>query len=278
MTLKFRNKLFVGFASTFIFLTILVLALVLTAAFQHKISFPAMLRFPSSGPELFNKFLIFKAQKPAVLASTFFLLFYADFTICLLIPNFKKTKSIEITFFGLFLFACVLESFRFIPYLFNTQYFSLSQVEFCSRMIVFARVLAAISFVFASISTSDSQFQYAERNLLLCFFIAALISSMIPMSYSVIYTTFVMKWGLSRSLFIFRLVAIAVTAISFFWNCRQSGNIEKRKLFLWFLHLFFGYALLVSADNYFASACGIASLIVGTSRYLHTIHQNYMWQ
>ena len=270
MTIKTRNRLIIFFS---IFSLILLLGM--SSLFVISLISNKFVPATEHTYTLFQNFFLTKFNFLTVVISIFVFLMYVFVSFLYINFEFEKTQSTEIIYFSLFLIGCLTESFRlFIPCL--NLWNSYSQfIVLCSRVTLFGRILVPFSLVFMSICNTVEYRQDVERNILILFISAAIISTLLPLNSNNIVSLSYVEYGYGKFFTIVWVLLAFVTFVSLIRNDKISNS--KTKMPLGYVLFASGYMLLNHTMNYVLLALGTISIVLGTLIYLKELHKQYLW-
>lgn len=269
MTLKARNRLiFIFLFITLIFL-FSTLVLVIFAATQNQIVQPE---------NYFRHIKLFNYSFTSVLISILCFCLYVPVILTYIIFRFEKTQTTELVFFMGFLFGCVAETVRiFIPLfsLWKTNSFFLLSI---GHIVNSGRVIAPLSFFFATHFSATEQRQYVQRNFIILITTSAMVGFFVPLNTFVTTSTCTVLSGYKELFYTVLLLINAATLLSMILKSvfgKSSG--EYFNLIIGYVVLMAGYFLLFLADSFFVLVPALVLLFAGTFEYLGSLHKMYMW-
>ena len=274
MTIKTRN-------TVILFLTFFSLCLLLSAAFLTgiKLFFCNFCLPPTpriSGAHTFlQDFLLTQCRFLPVVLSIFIFIVYVFVSLLSINVEFEKTQSTEIVYFSLFLIACSFESARLLFPLFALWQRASSAAVLSSRIVIFARTLAPLSLLFASVYGSSEYRQYTEQNVLILFIAALSLAMFAPLNTAEILFVCRIKTGYESMFSIMQFIVLAIAVAAHITKSVVSG--KQKKLPAAAALISAGYVMVCGASNYLLLAAGSAALILGTFLYLKNLHNKYLW-
>ena len=274
MTLKIRNRFFKIF-SFFSVCTVAAAALVLftTTLGQKVMPPPTEIRtIPTFAIEFFSK-----CSFPMTICSIFILLFFVIIAGIFAIMHFQKTQSTELIFFFAFLGGILCEAFRILIISLGLWVTFSDSLLILGKLILFGRVMAALSFFFASLLSETSRRNEVERNFLMLIVISALIAAITPLNTARITSTGMATIGFSKMYTTFKITIIVLCALMFLYNAIREEKPSFNWLSASFLVLFMGYEIMTNSDCAITTVTGTLLLYLGTTQYLLTLHKIYLW-
>lgn len=269
MTLKIRNTLLNLF-------TILSVICVLASAAALALSLHG--GKTTSLAENYRILRVAPFSMAAAISSILILVVFVPLATFSITHFFGKTKSAELVFFVAFLIGLLVESLRLVMISVGLwQTFSDILLIF-GRIILFGRVLAILSFFFASLSSANSQQDSFERDFMILATFSAIFAILTPLNTYRITTTGMVTVGFPTLYNAIKATIIALTAALFLRSASTRDEKNFLPLAASFLVLILGYQLLLDSDSFPALALGAAMLFFGSHRYLLAIHRIYIWQ
>jgi len=213
----------------------------------------------------------------SVFLSFLLLILYVPVCFYLLIRFFENTQTSEIIFFTGFLIAITAEIARFITICLGLWLSFSNLLIFMGNVTLFGRTLAPLSFLCAALFSETDQRQDIERNYLIMVTVSVVFAVIIPMNTAKITSTGLVTEGFMHLINIARFLLMLTTVVSFFINGVKKNNGEYKHLAIFSTILLLSYSLLVSCDNFVFLILGAIGLVLGTLKYLQTLHKMYMW-
>ncbi|MGP1458377.1 MAG: hypothetical protein ACTTKL_03610 [Treponema sp.] len=275
MTIKTRN-------TAILFITFFSLCLILSAGLLTglKLSSGSFVFPPNPrayGAHTFMQdFILTQFHFLPVALSVFVFTVYVFVSLLYVYVEFEKTQSTEVVYFSLFLIGCSLEAARLLFPLLDLWQRVSSVAVLSSRIVIFARTLAPLSLLFASVYSSSEYRQYTEQNVLILFIAALSLAMFAPLNTAEILPVCRIKTGYEPMFKTVQFLILGIAVAAHITKSAVSG--KQKKLPAAVVLISAGYVILCSADNYIALAAGSAALISGTFLYLKNLHNKYLWQ
>ncbi len=233
-----------------------------------------VVRFLSIFPDSF----LFKYNPWASLAGIAFFGIAAPLLCIACFYGFKKTPSLEIVFFGLFIVSCMLEQVRIlIPLVWKNNTFSgILYVE--AKILMTARILGPLSLFFSFSFNKADQRQNMERNALILITVSILGGVLFPLDSNKITSTFTVLWS-CRTLFGFFRLALFLATISLISvEILIKKNSDLKMVLFGFIIMYAGYHSLQNTDCWSNFALSVVLLTYGSYKYLTSVHELNVWQ
>jgi hypothetical protein len=271
MTIKTRNRL------TIILLLISIAFLLSDAIILFYTVYSGTFSWPDAQ---IHRFLLHISSSRhtfiAAVISIFVFLFYVSASTTYLSLEFEKTQSTEIIYFSVFLTGCLIESVRIFFPLLNLWHSFSSFSLFCGRTVIFGRTLAPLGLLATAIASGTEQRQNVERNLVILFIAAIITAAKMPLDTATVSPACLIPWGQDSAFSIVRILILAATAFSLFFNSRTMDR--KEQTFIGFIILAVGYIICCVILNFETLVIGSTLLYAGTGIYLQALHRQYLWQ
>ncbi len=275
MTLKARNRILI------LFFTLAFLDAALNAGLFVRSLLEGSLSFP---PEVLRQIKILDklpliAYEPlAVCASALTFNAYAFIVTLILYLSFEKTQALETIYFLGFLLSCMAESTRLYIPLFSLEQNSPSSLATITRIIIGARLLAPLSFLFAELFSDTESRLFVERNLVIMLLASIFMGLMLPLDTIRYSSIFTFTWGLQNLFHLIRLLVVGTTLLAIICKLAMNYSSETIHEGIGYLISISGYFLLCNSDNFILLTCGSVALFGGTIYYLRSMHQLYRWR
>ncbi len=275
MTLKARNRILIVF-----FILTLLYALLNVAAFVRALTQGTLL-FP---PDVIRQMKILDRQG---------LLIYEPLSVCVsclafnayvlivtlvLYISFEKTQALEAVYFLGFLLSCTAESSRLFVPAFSMVLTSPSSITIITRIVIGARVLAPLSFLFAELFSDTESRLFVERNFLIMLIAAICMGSLLPLDTRQYSSIFIYRWGLQEIFHMARFLLVLATVLAIACKITAAYSMDAMHEGIGFLVSICGYFILSNSDNLILTLVGGIALFSGTIYYLRSIHQTYRWR
>lgn len=266
MTLYSRNKLFIGIFICFVINILLVLGPFLFKLFTHaEFTLPYTFDFSSLGT------ILFKSNSICALLCIVFIGIFALVTCFTVIVGFEKTQSIEVLLFMGFLFGCMLEIYRLLIPIFSLWNSFSDWLLVVGKLSFSSKIIAVGSFLFAALVPQETKNQLSGRSLVLLMVVSFVFAEFIPVNSHDILPSIMPSLAFSKMFSAILVVICLITAFSLFFS-------DGKNFVLGYVILIFGYLILVFGSSVFTLILGASLLIVGSVKYLKSIHEFYMWQ
>lgn len=274
MTIKTRN-------AAILFLTFFSFCLLLSAVFLTGFKLVAQNFYPPPSPlisarhSFLQNFILTQFYFLPVVLAIFVFIVYVCVTLLYIHVEFEKTQSSEVVYFSLFLIACSLEAARLLFPLFDLWQRASSIAVLSTRIVIFARTLAPLSLLFASVYSSPEYRRYTEQNVLILFIAALSLSMFAPLNTANILFVCRIKIGYETMFKIVQCIVLVIAVTAHITTSVVAGKQKKLPAAVVFITA--GYSILCGAASYLMLAAGSAALISGTYLYLKNLHKKYLW-
>ena len=228
--------------------------------------------------QLFPNSLLFKYNPWASLAGIALFGIGAPLLCAACSYGFKKTPSLEIVFFGLFIISCMLEQVRIlIPLAWrNNTYAGIFYVE--AKILMTARILGPLSLFFSFSFNKADQRQNMERNALILITVSILGGVLFPIDSNKITSTFTVLWSCRTVFGFFRLFLFLATLSLISVDILVKKNSDLKMVLIGFIILYAGYHSLQNTDCWSKFAVSAVLLSYGSYKYLSAVHELNVWQ
>ncbi len=275
MTLKSRNRILIIF-----FVITLIYALLNTAAFIRS-ALEGSLSFPQDVQrqmKILDKLGFLGYEPLAVCASSMIFNAYVLIVTIILYLSFEKTQALETIYFLGFLLSCMAEGTRvFVPVASLAQP-STSSVVIITRIVIGARMLAPLSFLFAELFSDTESRLFVERNFIIMLLASIFMGMLIPLDTRGYTSIFTYKWGIQNIFQTTRFLLVAATMVAVVCKMITTYSTDALHVGIGFLISICGYFILSNSDNFILTIFGGITLFSGTIYYLRSMHQIYRWR
>ena len=269
MTIRSRNRLTFAF---FIFsLIIFVLAIMLTS-YQ-------ILNNIFTAPEVYlrgissNNLLSYNPK--CVLLNIFLLMSYVCITSLAILRSFEKTQAPDLTFFLLFLLACLCNTFRLLFGLFHISGTFSKLLLKLGNSNIFALLLAPLAlFGNTTLSIEDLR-QHTDRNCIIILITSFFFAEFIPLNTGIIMPNFCISYSYVKTLRTASCIICLLSVIGLFIT--NQKNEYSQKMTFGFIMICIGYSIMFYCYNILGLVTGPLLLGIGTSLYLNEVHNHYLW-
>ena len=262
MTLKNRNSLmnsFFIFASCFLVITFFTLILVLN----------------SKNPPKFVA-----TEYMATVTAICTMIVFVPTTFYLMIRFFSHTQAPEIIYVWIFLFGMMCESTRIFILLFDL--WQTNSLIAISRIVLFGRFLALLSFFFIAITSDLNEQKSTEQNIFITLAVSLLFSSIIPINTSKIEISGMVTPGYNTIFITVQFFFIMATFLIFLFNAINKDTSESKKntlrMAFSYLSTILGFIHVSASTNFIAFGFGAILLTAGMFAFLFCLHKLYLWQ
>lgn len=225
-------------------------------------------------PDFFLLNSDFYASVAGILALTLF----STLTCFRLFFLFEKTPSVEITFFSAGIVSVSLESVRLFVPMYHLTEGKLFLVDVLSRTVFFSRIFFILTILAGAIFSFEKKLQQTGTVLFMLAFIAFLAAQSLPVNYSEPTSLFFMPPGYLKLLVFICLFLGVTTILSFVFQYILKNDKAYLGTAAGTFLMSAGWTLLGLCDNWIFFAAGTVLQIVGTEKYLRSLHASYLWQ
>ena len=191
---------------------------------------------------------------------------------------FEKTHALEISFFGLFIFALSVEALQLLFPL-QARYPLLTVfMAPVARIIFFFRFGACLSLLTSSLFAHKTFTRETGSIIFLLCFIAFALSYVIPIDTVHKLSFFSFSRSYRYLLYSFSGIVCALAVVSFLLVGIYRSITEYRKAAFRLLVMLIAYTLLLYTGSWFFTVLGIGALLAAGFFFLKAIHQFYLWQ
>ena len=191
---------------------------------------------------------------------------------------FEKTHALEISFFGLFIFALSIEALQLIFPL-QARYPLLTVfTASVARTVFFFRFGACLVLLTSSLFAHKTFTRETGSIIFLLCFIAFALSHAIPIDTVHTVSFFSFSRSYHYLLYSFSGIVCALAVVSFLLVGIYRSITEYRKAAIRLAIILIAYTLLLYAGSWFFIVLGIGALLAAGFFFLKAIHQFYLWQ
>lgn len=270
MTIRNRNRLTLTFFFISLFFLFGDLGLFFYEIFNDTFIFPDVFHF-----SLEKTPYIFKYNSYCVIIALIVNLVYVCTTTLFIYRGFAKTQAPDISFFLLFLIACLVDTSRFfIPLFHISNTFSQFFIEI-GNLNVFARILAPLALFGVTFLSREEYRLNVDRNCLILIVTALFFAYFIPSNTSVILPNFCISYGYKKFLQLFSFLICIINFITLFVVNRNKEY--KQLMTIGFIFLSVGYSIMFYCYNIIGLIFGTIFLSLGSFIFLREIHNHYLW-
>lgn len=226
--------------------------------------------FSDTGTSFFTKY-----NPYITIASLFTQILYVICTSFLLFRIFEKTQASAIVYFHLFLWACLIDSFRLWIPLFNLADSYSNLLIFCGNSTILTKILIPLSLLFSVAMSDVEKRQNIEKYVFILLCVSVFFSQFIPLNTAITLPNFSVDYSFKLIIKISTIIIMAVCVISQFITNRQ--NMYTQKTTIGYLLIFIGTYLLFNSINIFRFIVSLSALTTGTIMYLKGLHNQYLW-
>jgi hypothetical protein len=202
---------------------------------------------------------------------------YALITMIFVYYFFEKTQSPEILFFAFFVVSFAFESLRVMVPLRVILDLPSLYLLLSSRVMLFARSFGIFSLFAASVYAAGLGEQ-KQGNIVFIIAIAAMITALgVPIDSLTWDSSLMMLYGYTAMLKMMEAGIVLITMLSFFISAYSRGSKEYIFIGIGSLLVFWGRAVLLSADTWITPLPGMILLMVGTWIICDQLHRVYLW-
>lgn len=271
MTLRTKNKInfFLFIFSTFFFLFDLFLLFIKIR--NHDFTILHNSSFTKS-------FLTFITEDNtyAILISAFFQLLYVSTTSFFLYRSFEKTQAFEMIYYFAFLASLILDTIRIWILVIDDISSYLRVLNYLGHIILFGRILAPLSLLFAVIFNFDLTMKKEYgKNLILIIISSLFFAILIPVNSTSLLSNYSVSFSYAK---IIRNLTYAITffcIITLLFNNYRQKTSPKNTIS--FSVMTIGYILVVSSSSILKLSLGCIFLSIGTYAYFREVHNYYLW-
>lgn len=230
-------------------------------------------------PEVFLKGVpssyLLKYNSLCVLIAILLMLLYVSITTYVIYRTFEKTQATDITFFLLFLTACLLDTSRLLVPLFRlTGTFSQFLIN-TANIHILARLLAPLALFGNTVLSTEDYRQNTDRNCIIIIVAALFFAVFIPSNTGVILPNFSISYGYVHLIRSFSLLISILNIITLFLTNKK--NEYSQMMTIGFSLLTVGYSIMFFCYNILGVIAGPIFIGIGTGIYLKEIHNKYLW-
>jgi hypothetical protein len=275
MTLSVRNNYF----KSGIALSLLSLVITLSVSIAIFPVYPQVgagaIRSTGFFQSLISHF--FKAMPYVSFVTMISSVLYAFITMIFVYYFFEKTQSPEILFFALFVVSFAFEALRIMVPLRIIKNFPGVYLLLGSRIMLFARFFGIFSLFAASVYAAGLGEQ-KQGNIVFIIAIAAMITALgVPIDSLTWDSNLMMLCGYTSMLKMIEAGIVLITMLSFLISAYSRGSREYIFIGIGSLLVFWGRAMLFSADTWITPLPGLLLLVGGTWIICDQLHRVYLW-
>jgi hypothetical protein len=202
---------------------------------------------------------------------------YALITMIFVYYFFEKTQSPEILFFAFFVVSFAFEALRVMVPLRVIKDLPSLYLLLGSRVMLFARFFGIFSLFAASVYAAGLGEQ-KQGNIVFIIAIAAMIIALgVPIDSLTWDSSLMMLCGYNSMLKMTEAGIVLITILSFFISAYSRGSREYIFIGIGALLVFWGRAVLLSADTWITPLPGLLLLAGGTWIICDQLHRVYLW-
>jgi len=269
MTIRTRNRL-----SLILFFIALIVLIGDTGIFVYEVldqSFRLPEVFMKGVPSSF----ILTYNPLCVVIALFINLLYVCTVTFVIYRTFEKTQANDITFFLLFLTACLLDNSRLIVPLFRVSGTFSRFLISVGNVNILARLLAPLALFGNTVLSTEDYRQNTDRNCLIIIVTALFFAYFIPLNTSVILPNFSISYGYVHLIRSFSLLISIINITTLFLVNKK--NEYKQLMTFGFALLTVGYSIMFYCYNIIGIIAGPLFIGTGTAIYLKETHNKYLW-
>lgn len=227
----------------------------------------------SGKPVIYSIF--FEYQELAVFSSLLFMNIYVVAVSRAMTNAFAKTQCSEISFYFCFLISCLFESFRlYIPVLLVENTYT-EYLIVLGDFSIFARLLAPLSLLSASIMSGAGQRQNLERNMLLIVVTAMFVAMVLPLNTTIIEKDFRVHAGFDKIVVAIEILIDTLAVISLYINNKKEEFSQKTTIGM--IMIIAGFVLSINSYNFTLFALSVIFFAFGTVFYLKDLHDRNLY-
>lgn len=269
MTIRFRNRL------TLAFFVLSITSLFVAVFFTGFQFFSTSLDIPAVYTKGLSQSFLLEYRPWCVFSGIFLMMAYTCVTSLVILHSFEKTQAPDITFFMLFLLACLCDSSRIAVQLLNLTGNYTQLLLKIGNLQLFARLLAPLALMGNIILSTDNLKQSTDQNCIILIIIAIFFADFIPLNTAVILPNFGISYGYGKSIRAFSAVIILMSSLELFISNKR--NDYKQTSTIGFIMLSAGYSLIFYCYNIINLSAGAFLLTTGSILYLNDVHKRYLW-
>jgi len=269
MTIRFRNRLTLILFSISLLVMIGDIGIFAFEFFDNSFRIPSV--FLKGVPE--SKILTYNPI--CVIAAIFIMLLYVSVVTFFIFRTFEKTQATDITFFLLFLTACLLDTSRLMVPLFRISGTFSNFLISIGNVHILARLLAPLALFGNTVLSTEEYRQNTDRNSIIIIVAALFFAYFIPSNTSVILPNFSISYGYVHLIRFFSLLISLINIITLFLTNKK--NEYSQLMTVGFALLTVGYSIMFFCYNIIGVIAGPVFLGLGTGIYLKETHNKYLW-
>ena len=190
---------------------------------------------------------------------------------------FRKTKSIEIFFFILFIFSLSFDSLKTYLIFHELAQKPVYLGIFVTRVIITMKLFGVFCLLASSLFPFSTKIQRAEIVIGISLLAAITLASLIPIDGSTLSSWLVYSVGNKEIFIAFCLSLEIITIASYFLLSYKSNNNEFRLMALSLILVITGRELLFYSFGLIFSLAGFFLLSFGTVVFAKRTHSVYLW-
>lgn len=233
------------------------------------------LQFNSSFSKSFFT-LITEENSFAILIFAFFQVLYVSLTSLFLYRSFEKTQAFEMIYYFAFLASILLDTIRIWILVLNDINSYLRVLNYLGDIILFGRILAPLSLLFAVIFNFDlSMKKEFGKNLILIIIASLFFAILIPVNSTALLPNYAVSYSYAKIIRNLTYIIIFFCILTLlFTNYRQKTSIKNT---FGFTLMTIGYVLLVTSYSILKLSLGYLFLAIGTIIFFRELHNYYLW-
>lgn len=268
MTIKTRNRFNIALFIISIIFFIFNITILTIQIFNGQFIF--------NSPEYTLGTSIFTEYNPLVpIISLFIQILYVSISSFMLFRIFEKTQASDIVYFHLFLFACLIDSFRLWIPLFNISDTYSNLLIFCGNTTIFSKILIPLSLFFTVVMGNVEQRQNIEKYVFLLILISFFMAEVIPLNTSITCPNFSVDFGFKKIIFITTIIIMIVCITSQYINNKKLMHSQMTTI--GYSLIYIGIYILFNSISFLRLILAVLILSFGTIIYLKTLHNQYLW-
>jgi hypothetical protein len=275
MTLSVRNNYF-KFGIAF---SLVSLVVILSLSFTIFPAYPELGAVAARSAGIFQSLVshFFQAMPYVSFVTMICSVLYAVITMILIYYFFEKTQSPEILFFAFFVVSFAFETLRVMAPLSVVNDLPSVYLVISSRVLLFARFFGIFSLFAASVYAAGLGEQ-KQGSIVFIIAIATLIIALgVPIDGLAWDSSLTMSYGYASMLKMVEVGIVLITMLSFFISAYTRGSREYIFIGIGSLMVFWGRAVLLSADTWITPLPGLVLLVSGTWIICVQLHRVYLW-
>jgi len=269
MTIRFRNRL------TLILFFVALLFLIGDAGIFCYEIIDKSFRIPEVYLKGVPTSPILTYNPVCVLIAIFIMLLYVCIITYVIYRSFEKTQATDISFFLIFLLACLMDTSRLLVPLFRVSGTFSKFLIAIGNLNIFARLLAPLALFGNTVLSTEDYKPNTDRNCIFILVAALFFAVFIPTNTGVILPNFSISYGYVHLIRSFSLLITILCIITLFFTNKK--NEYSQLMTLGFCLLTVGYSIMFYCYNIIGIIAGPIFLGAGTTIYLKETHNKYLW-